>query len=224
VNGDGKADLVSANPYGNVVNVLLGIGTGSFGAAQSYAAGGSPYSVALADFNGDGNADLAAANSGGTVSVLLGTGAGAFLPPVIAAAGAGARGPAVGDFNGDGRVDAAAFSAGASNVSVLLNDGIWPALDAPSITITDPAAVIEGNTGTVSASFTVNLSAAYGQTVTFSTPRGQQQRPRIIRPPRHAALPGQTTTITVLSTDHEYSESFLVNLSSATPSSPTRKV
>src|SRR5205814_1515086 len=48
--------------------------------------------------------------------------------------------------------------------AVLLNDGIWPALDAPSITIGD-VSVTEGNIGAVSAVFTVSLSAAYSQTV-----------------------------------------------------------
>jgi hypothetical protein len=155
VNGDGKADLVTANE--NDLSVLLGTGTGSFGAAQSYTAGSQPKGVAMADFNGDGHIDLITFNGDrGTVSVLLGTGAGAFRPPV-SADGAGPMG-AVADFNGDGRMD------WASARWLLLNDGIWPALDAPLITI-DDVAVTEGNIGTVSAVFSVRLSAAYGQTV-----------------------------------------------------------
>ncbi len=224
VNGDGKADLVSATPYGNQVNVLLGTGTGSFGAAQNYAVGDSPYSVAMADFNGDGKIDLVTANSGGTVSVLLGTGAGAFLPPVIATVGAGARGLAVGDFNGDGRVDAASSNAGANNVSVLVNDGSWPALGAPSITIADAAAVTEGNTGTVSASLTVNLSAAYGQTVTvqYATANGSASSGSDYQAASGTLTfaPGQTSkAIAVLVNGDrlaESNENFLVNLSSAT--------
>jgi hypothetical protein len=52
--------------------VLLGNGDGSFQPAQSYAAGPSPVSVAVGDFNGDGFPDLAVANdNAGTVSVLL---------------------------------------------------------------------------------------------------------------------------------------------------------
>jgi len=110
----------------------------------------------MADFNGDGHIDLITANGdSGTISVLLGTGAGAFLPPVNPG---GVPLGAVADFNGDGRMDLA--SAG----SLLLNDGIWPALDAPSITI-DDVTVTEGNIGTTGAVFTVSLSAAYGQTV-----------------------------------------------------------
>ena len=59
-NGDGKADLAVAN--GTKVSVLLGTGTGGFGAANNFAVGGFPHSVISADFNGDGKADLATGN------------------------------------------------------------------------------------------------------------------------------------------------------------------
>ena len=95
--------------------------------------------------------------------MLLGDGTGSFKRPVSAAVGR--RRVAVGDFNGDGRPDVASANSGANNVSVLLNDGTWPATDAPSITIND-VTVTEGNSGTTAATFTVSLSAAYGQPVT----------------------------------------------------------
>jgi hypothetical protein len=49
-NGDGRVDLVTSNFYANSVSVLLGNGSGSFAAAQSYPAGLNPTSVAVADF------------------------------------------------------------------------------------------------------------------------------------------------------------------------------
>lgn len=163
VNGDGKPDLMAV---GDFSNVSLLLGTGSFGAAQYFATGSQPRSVALGDFNSDGDLDIATANWGDSnLSVLLGNGAGSFKPPLTVLAGTGATGLALGDFNGDGRVDAATSNAGANSVSALLNDGIWPALDAPSISISDAVPVTEGNTGTVSAVFTVSLSAVYGQAV-----------------------------------------------------------
>src|SRR5262245_9559429 len=53
--------------------------TVSFTAATNFAVGNSPVSVAVGDFNGDGQKDLAVANYGSnTVSIFLGTGTGSF--------------------------------------------------------------------------------------------------------------------------------------------------
>src|SRR3954452_22666225 len=70
---------------------------------------------------------------------------------------------AVADFNDDGRPDAAVTDY--SKVSVLLNDGSWSPADPPSVSIRD-ATVTEGNTGTLSATFTVTLSKASNANVT----------------------------------------------------------
>jgi hypothetical protein len=163
VNADNHVDLVTSNSYGNSVSVSLGAGNGAFGPGQNFAAGSQPQSVAMAYFNGDDKIDLVTANADvGTISVLLGAGNGAFKLPVNAAVGSYPLGVAVGDFNGDSRPDVVSANFGSANVSVLLNDGTWPGLDAPSITVND-VTVTEGNSGITSATFTVSLSAAYGQ-------------------------------------------------------------
>jgi FG-GAP-like repeat len=64
VNGDGNLDLVVADVHGGVA-VLLGTGSGGFGAATTYAAGLNPASVTTADVNGDGNLELVVADNGG---------------------------------------------------------------------------------------------------------------------------------------------------------------
>jgi hypothetical protein len=173
VTGDGKTDLVTANGYAETIGVLPGDGLGGFGAAQTYTSGVDTTSVALADFNHDGRPDVATTdyNTGG-VNVLLGRGGGAFSPPAATAVGASAWAVAAGDFNGDGWPDAATADAG-GGASVLINDHSWPPPDAPSVGIND-VTVTEGNIGSLSATFTLTLSAAYSQPVTvhFATADG----------------------------------------------------
>jgi hypothetical protein len=99
-------------------------------AASNFVAGTNhPTSLAVGDFNGDGNQDLAVANySSNNVSILLGDGAGNFSAAGNFAAGDGPNCVAVGDFNGDGKQDLAVANNGTSfqnpsNVSILLGDG-----------------------------------------------------------------------------------------------------
>lgn len=63
-NNDGKLDLAVAVEgvnlnYGATVKILLGNGDGTFQAPFAYEVGTAPNSVAVGDFNGDGNLDLA---------------------------------------------------------------------------------------------------------------------------------------------------------------------
>src|SRR5262249_44143790 len=77
-NADGIPDVVVANQVTNpgTVTILLGNGDGTLQAAQSYAVGPFPASVAVADFNRDGIPDLAVTgtdrNGQGMLSILLG--------------------------------------------------------------------------------------------------------------------------------------------------------
>lgn len=116
-NNDGKLDLAITNegmyPKANgSVSILLGKGDGTFAAAPSIASAGGAgigaYSIAAADFNGDGKQDLAVTLSndttyGGGVAVLLGRGDGTFQPLVVYPASSAQV--TVGDFNGDGIAD-----------------------------------------------------------------------------------------------------------------------
>src|SRR5262249_43699256 len=90
--------------------------------------------VASADFNGDGNADLAAGLVDTTdVAVLLGDGNGTFQPEMRFPAGVNPFAVAAADFNGDGHPDLAVAVANwidsfdepapAGGLSILLGTG-----------------------------------------------------------------------------------------------------
>jgi hypothetical protein len=121
LNGDAFLDLVIANGSG-AVSVLLGDGTGSFGAATNFAVSG-PAWVEVADLNGDTFPDLVVAKGSGAVSVLLGDGTGNFGAATDFPAGDYLFAVAVGDLNGDTFPDLAATSYYEGTVSVLLGDG-----------------------------------------------------------------------------------------------------
>lgn len=129
LNGDGHADIVTANTATSKIAVLLNNGAGGFGSPTFYAAGAGvgtgPQSIVIADFNGDGHPDIAAANfTDGTISVLLNNGNGTFAPAVTYPAAPFPLGIAVGDFNGDGHLDIAVPGQGnGGEVAVLLNSG-----------------------------------------------------------------------------------------------------
>jgi hypothetical protein len=133
LNGDGQADIVTANTNDGKVSVLLGNGDGTFGPATSFAAGPGPVAVLAADFTGNGVPDLAVVDSGSpdgyypnsAVSLLQGRGDGTFLGPIVFRTGYDALAGAVADFNGDGRPDVATANWNGLDVSVLLNDGAW---------------------------------------------------------------------------------------------------
>src|SRR5205823_1870319 len=98
-------------------------GTPSFAAANNFAVGTSPYSVAVGDFNSDGKPDLAVANfNSNNVSILLGAGTGSFSAATNFTVGTTPRSVALGDFNADGKVDLAVAND-SNSVSVLLGTG-----------------------------------------------------------------------------------------------------
>ena len=85
LNNDGHPDLALSNPSSTgPVIVLLNKGDGTFGSHIDTAIAGFNHSIAAADFNGDGNVDLAGvsfSSSSTMVGIALGNGDGTFGSP-----------------------------------------------------------------------------------------------------------------------------------------------
>jgi hypothetical protein len=132
-NRDNKVDLavLSFGPsccIQGAVTILLGDSAGNFTPTGNFSSTGSnPSSMKVADFNADGNSDvavLAAGSPSAGVYVLLGNGSGGLGASTFYATGGGPGGQvALGDFNGDSKLDIAASNNNGAGVSVVLGDG-----------------------------------------------------------------------------------------------------
>ena len=112
LDGDGKSDLAIANEFSNSVSVLKNTSVGgviSFASQIEFAAGGSPYGVAIGDLDGDGKQDLAVANNGSNNFSILrnicSIGVINFAPKKDFATGFSPYSISIGDLNGDGKPD-----------------------------------------------------------------------------------------------------------------------
>jgi FG-GAP-like repeat len=142
-NNDGNADLAvgSTNNTTGVLNIRLGNGTGGFPNETNTTVVQNVTDLAAADFNGDGNLDLAMINSLGystaptnAVRLMLGNGAGGFGLPTSFAVGSQPLDLEITDLNADGRPDIAVVAfATANTVSILLNNGTGGFTAAPGI-------------------------------------------------------------------------------------------
>ncbi len=135
-NGDGKLDIAvtgAANMPGiydaipsSKVSIFSNQGNGDFQIEGTFDVGGAPFGIRSADFNNDGQVDLAVTNTIlNNVVFLIGTGHGSFeLQEISYPVGDGPIGFTSADLNNDGRVDIAAANFNSYNgdtISVLLN-------------------------------------------------------------------------------------------------------
>jgi hypothetical protein len=129
LNKDGIPDVVATNPLRSSISVFLGRTDGTLAPAVNLPVGvmggAHPFSLAIADFSGDGNNDVAVADdTSGTMRVRLGHGDGTFDPEVPYNIGGTQSFVVIArDVNLDGKVDLVVADRGSDTVSVLLGHG-----------------------------------------------------------------------------------------------------
>jgi hypothetical protein len=124
---DGVLDLAVANSGAGTVSIFTGSISSEHTAytatlTTTVSVGDDPIAIAVGDFNGDGETDIAVVNHGSdNVSILLGNGDGTFAAAINTAVGSSPTGLAVSDFDRDGILDLAVTSS--SGVTILLGVG-----------------------------------------------------------------------------------------------------
>jgi hypothetical protein len=129
VDGDGKLDLVFSNYSGQIsdpskdaLTFLLGDGRGGFRPGPRLPTGHAPFHVSTGDVNGDGIADAATADHGGSDLTVAFGGPGGLSAARLFRVGLPAAPDRVllVDVNGDHRADAIVSSQDGRSVLVLL--------------------------------------------------------------------------------------------------------
>ncbi|MBF0626681.1 MAG: VCBS repeat-containing protein [Magnetococcales bacterium] len=218
LNKDGNLDIIAPNAYfHNTVTISFGDGNGVFGNNIVLSVPEDSQMVSVGDYDNDGNLDVASlSNEYGTTNchlmIFLGHGDGTFSNGVDNTfSGINIGQLKTTDFNKDGLLD---LSISTDVFAVLLNQSETA---QSSVTLSGPATLTEGRTGT----YTVTLSAAQTSavTVSYATASGTATIGRDVGSINTllTIAAGQTSaTFTVPTVDdstHESNETFTVSLS-----------
>ena len=120
-NGDGYVDLIWPG-VPNTVAILLGNGTGGFGAPTTLTVPTSPHAAALADFNNDGHLDVVLVSRDiAQAWLLLGNGLGTFGTATPITLPNAPENVVAADFNRDGNIDIALAGNNAAPLVMILH-------------------------------------------------------------------------------------------------------
>ena len=172
--------MLLSEDFNNKVTVVLGSGSGGFGAPSQFSVGANSLDVTVGDFNGDSRADLAVANGRqsanpepnvASVSVLFGDGAGSFGPAASFTVDRYPGRIVAGDFNGDGRADLVTGNGNFNNISVLINTCGYT-VPMPTLQFGASLYSVGEGVGTVTVTVTRTGSTAGPASVKYATSDG----------------------------------------------------
>ena len=179
----GPTGLVTINPGSNTLDVLAGLGGGRFANPVAIHTPSPAQVVRVADFTGNGIADLAVLTANG-VSIYLGNGKGGFSSPVTYNAGVDPTGLTVADLLGNGKLDLLVGNAYGDVLILVGNgDGTFRPFEPVKTAIALAVADLTGNgvPDFVFADQSLNqVSVVYGTT---EPERQQPGRSSATRPP-----------------------------------------
>ena len=124
-NGDGNIDLATAviSYQNNKLSIVLGNGDGTFESGAELISGFDVRDINVSDYNGDGIADIAAANGReNSISVFAGNGDGTFKDVVKFAVGRNPLNLVSGDLDNNGNNDLLVTNDLSDDISILLNN------------------------------------------------------------------------------------------------------
>jgi Calx-beta domain/FG-GAP-like repeat len=245
VDGDGDIDTLTS---GWGLAIQKGNGDGTF-TPQSVDAGIPVNSAVMGDVNSDGKIDLIAAGANNSftctnygywggcydgywtstrlASVVLGNGSGGFSLPIVSNLGTEPDygwlpDLAVSDLTGNGLPELVTIDYYHNDAIIATNDGDWN--PPPAIVISDAPTIVEGNSGTINAVFTVSIIGNHSGSVTvgYSTADGAAVAGADYTATSGTLTfgPGDSTPQTISvpvkgDTIDEYDEQFVVNLFNA---------
>jgi hypothetical protein len=145
--GGEALDIAVADADADAVSVWIGTGLGGLGPAQfgTIGVGSRPVSIVSADFNFDGETDLATANFGSNdISIALAPFSGSVSRPTL---GEGPIAIVAGRFNADQNLDLAVANYKTNDVSIFIGDGTGTFPSTPSKTLLDaaPSSLVAGD-------------------------------------------------------------------------------